>query len=232
MVFIIHSLDETTEFLSAIPKYLETQGVTAFKYCILSQPTGNVEEITKKLLGSTNQDLVIFLGHGASYCIYLPITPGQPKASLIDKNNFHILGNKGFISLSCRSAEFIQQNYSLGPAMLGFDDLPTHWDDVGAQREVDATAYPGITDIVLEHYRNILVDVFKQALVDTLLPRPKSYSFFYFRLRLYINKFIARVNLEKISDNPILLANLLFDLKQGIRLYGNMDTLLYHSPNE
>lgn len=232
MVFIIHSLDETTKFLSAIPEFLKTQGLTTFEYYILSQQTGNAEEITRQLLETTDQALVVFLGHGASYCIYLPVTPNQPKTPLIDKDNFHVLSNKGFISLSCRSAEFIQQNYSVGSTMLGFDDLPTHWEDVWAQREVDSTAYFGITDNVLEYYRGILVDIFKQSLVDTLLPSQKNFSFFYFRLRLYINKFIARVNLEKISDNPILLANLLFDLKQGIRLFGNDNTLLYDSKDE
>lgn len=232
MVAIIHSLDETTEFLSAIPEFLKKQGVTAFEYYILSQQTDNAEEIANQLLGNPDQDLVVFLGHGASYCIYLPFTQNQPKAPLIDKSNFHILNNRGFISLSCRSAEFIHHNYSVGPAMLGFDDLPTHWEDVWAQREVESTAYPDITDSVLENYRRILVDIFKQALADALLPSQKSFSFFYFRLRLYINKFIAQVNLEKISDNSILLANLLFDLKQGIRLFGNDNSLLYQSKDE
>lgn len=229
MIFIIHSLDKTTEFLSEIPNFLSKEGLTGFEYCILQFPVTDIETIINRIQEYPYQSLILFLGHGASHSVYLPANPADSiKKPLINHSNFQILQGKHFISLSCRSTEFIEKNHVFehGSTMMGFDDLPTHWQDVWAQREVDANAYLGITDKVLESYRDILVDVFKKALKDTLVDN-KNFSFFYYRLRLYINTFITNVVKNKISDNPTLLANLLFELKQGVWMFGDSELSLH-----
>ena len=226
-MLIVHSLDKTTQFLSAIPRFIKQGGFNKFEYHVVEHPVSDAEAIIQKIREYPEESLIVFLGHGASHCIYLPITPDVNKLQLINKDNFHVLHGRHFISLSCRSEEFIRRNYVVtsNSTMLGFDDLPTHWDDVTAIREMDPSVYRNMTDDVLMHFRNLLVDVFQKALLDTLL-QGENFKFFTYRLQLYINRHRSNVLLSKVSDNPSLLASILFDLKEGMKLFGNGDKLL------
>lgn len=109
--------------------------------------------------------------------------------------------------------------------MVGFDDLPTHWEDVMALREVDANAYSGMTDIVLSEFQKSLVEIVKRALLDTIGAN-RDFNFFYYRLRLYTNVQIGIVEKEKKSDNPNLLAEILFEFKYGLKLLGETHLLV------
>ena len=227
MILIIYSLDDTTGFLSAIPKFLQENSIE-IELVTLESPVQNVESIIQKIKDYPAGSLIVFLGHGSSSTVYLPINTTDNKTPLIDKTSFGILATKNFISLSCKSKEFINKEYrqDFHCTMLGFDDLPTGWPDVIAQRDMDKDAYPGMTNEVLEKYCDILVDVFKRSLCDSIASN-NDFLFFLRQFRLYVNKHIATTCLGNLSDNPTLLANILFDLKNGLKIVGDKNRRLH-----
>jgi len=231
-LLIIHSLDPTTEFLYGIIHFLRENWGDKFEYLQITVPDPNLEQITTSIAHTKQGSTIIFLGHGASHSIYLPILEGGKPTSLITKTNFNILDGRNFIALSCRSSEFINNcfNPDSNNTMLGFDDLPTHWNDVSAEREVDPKTYRGITDDVLEQFREILVSVFCRSLYDAV-SKNMDFNQFHLRLRLYINKQIFRVTNYDISNNSTLLANILYELKSGIKLFGDIRTPIIYPHN-
>jgi len=221
-ILLIHCYDHTSAFLEGIMHHLKNKGFTAFDYVKIDQPPPDPGQLTHLITNQDQGTTIIFLGHGSSYGIYWPLLPGSNPSLFINKSTFDLFSGKNLVCLSCRSADFIRQNFASipGTAMMGFDDLPTHWEDVWAEREVDHKAYRGMTDDVLSNYRDILVKTFSSALYDAITHH-LDFSQFYLRLRLYINRQIFRVTNYAISSKPTMLANMLFELKQGIRLFGN-----------
>lgn len=220
---IIHSVDSTTSFLTPIINSISSASAILHISIVESSQQ---EEVIRRIVELPYDSTVLFLGHGASHCIYLPLSDEGNKKPLINNSRFDILAGKNFISLSCRSAEFIVNNFNDATrAMVGFDDLPTHWDDVNAEREVNVAAYQGITDNVLTIFRELLVSIVSFSLRDAIKYK-MSFHEFYYRLRFYTSCFIAKVNSESLSDNPSMLANILFEFKMGIKLVGNLSALL------
>jgi hypothetical protein len=218
---LVHSVDPTTHFLQAIPDFLGGRLHRPWDHITLTQP-GAEEAARQKIQQAAPGTTIIFLGHGASYCIYgPPAKEGVRGSPLLDDQHFSLLQGKNFVSLSCRSSEFISRNFKEkgGSAMLGFDDLPTHWADVEAEREVNWKAYPKIDGEVLERYRTLLVKVFKMALADAL-SQFMNFEQFYTRLRYYINKELNTLCAQIATPQILLLENMLFDLKKGILLKG------------
>jgi hypothetical protein len=221
-LIFIHSLDPTTRFLIGIPNFLEGRGNVEFDYIAITEPAINSEAAKEAITNATDGSTIVFLGHGASHCTYLPYSGERATGFFINKTNFHLLAGKNFICLACRSAEFINGNLKTvdKTAMIGFDDLPTHWQDVSLEREmVNPRAYEGITDKVLANFREMLVSIFAQSLYDAVTSRMDFHGF-YLRLRLYTNRLMFHAVNYSISDNPSLLANILYEFKTGIQLLG------------
>jgi hypothetical protein len=221
-MLLIHSYDNTTDFLEGIMHYLKNNGCNAFEYIKIDQPTMDPGQVTHLIASQAQGTTIIFLGHGSSHGIYLPLIANSRPSALMDESSFHLFSGKNLVCLSCRSADFIMKNFGSTPgsAMIGFDELPTHWEDVYAEREVDHKAYRGMTNEILSNYRDMLAQTFSHALYDAITHH-LDFNQFYLRLRLYINRQIFRVANYTVSSKPTILANMLFELKQGIRLFGN-----------
>jgi hypothetical protein len=219
---IFLSLDETTEFLKPIYSSIVNGGFSNIDYFELAHPIVDLAVVYERVEALPKDTTLIFLGHGSSYSIYQPINGNDSAVPLINRNNFHILSNRKFICLSCRSREFIGANfvYESEGFMLGFENIPTHWGDIAAEREVDSTAYAGVSESVLDSFRSILVQTFSEAILDTLINR-ESLQFFCLRLKLRINKMISEVILNGKSDSPSSLADILFEFKSGMRSFGD-----------
>jgi hypothetical protein len=227
-LIFVHSHDATTEFLEEIIHFLIGKGYDNFEHIKILEGSGGGEEARAKIAGSPPGSTIVFLGHGASHCIYMPYSGDRAAEVLINRSNFNILHGKNLICLACRSAEFIRKNYAQAgqASMLGFEDLPTHWQDIATVRELDCwNAYSDITDDVLAKFREILVQVFADALYDAVANN-LDFHHFYLRLRLYTNRWMYKVPLYSITGNPTMLANILYELKTGIQLVGNPDVTL------
>jgi hypothetical protein len=219
----IHSHDSTTGFLEEVIHSLWAKGYGDFEYFKINEEANGAESARNKIATIDHGSTIVFMGHGASHRIYLPYSGERTTGTLLQKDSFEILREKNFICLSCRSADFIQDNFNPGSggAMIGFDDLPTHWQDVFSEREMgNWKAYPGITTNVLETFRQLLVEIFANALYDAVY-KMMDFNQFYLRLRLYANRRMFQVTNYSTSDNPTLLANILYDFKNGTRLFGD-----------
>lgn len=218
---VIHSLESTTNFLVPITKALD------IKHGIDLHTIDNgvkAPEILDLIKQKKNQTTVIFMGHGASHCVYRPSDERGYASPLINSSNIEVLKGKNFISLSCRSAEFVQsmQVHLEESTLIGFGDLPTYWSDIAAVREFDANAYNGVNDVVLEEFREIIVDSFSKSLNDTIAIG-HTFQYLYYRFKLYVNKFLSSV-VSDINISPVdrsILGNLLYDLKDQVILLGN-----------
>jgi hypothetical protein len=227
-LIFIHSHDSTTEFLEGIILFLMGKGYTNFEHIKIVCAAENAEEARNTIANANHGSTIVFLGHGASHCVYLPYPESQAAEFFINKSNFEILQGKNFICLACRSAEFVRHNFQPadGTAMIGFGDLPTDWQDIYSEHEMgDHTAYAGITGEVLAHFRRLLVDIFAKSLCDAVSNK-MNFNQFYLRLRLYTNRSLFQVTNYSISDNPTLLANILFEFKTGTQLLGNTSSLI------
>lgn len=224
----IHSYEETTEFLDEILQFLIRRGYKDFEHIRIVSNDNNPGTAAKMIAKAESGSTIVFLGHGASHSVYMPLVEDRATKAFINKDNFDILNRKNFICLSCRSADFIKNNFvsEHGTAMIGFDNLPTHWHDVSIEREIEQFAFAGITDEVLRHFRDMLVNIFANSLGDAIYEN-LDFNQFYFRLRLHTNRLMYRTANYSISDNPTILANMLFEFKTGIRLFGNANASLF-----
>ncbi len=213
MLHIVYSKDKSTEFLSSIPLRLKEKFETKVSVLEIVQ-TSNQNTIHNYIEVVPANDLVLFLGHGSSFCLY-----GYEKEKIISKDHLHLFNSKNLFCFSCNSNELLRKNFksTLIVKAVGFGDIPTDIDDIQAIQEQDSLAYGKIDDIVIEQFREIITALVHDSFSDYIT---RGLDFVglcnYFSIRL--NKKINELILNK-SLNYKQLAGLLFQLKDEMCVF-------------
>ena len=202
----IYPADETTEFLR--PIYDALSSLPSFIGVELTTDEKNIEEAINAINACDENDYIIFLGHGASHCLYK-----IDRTLFIGSDEFQMFQNKRIFLFACRSAEFITRNSTITPREhIGFGNMLTDWSEVVVERDADVNAYPGIDKDIISEYRGILTEIISETLVKTL-DSAENYHLLFLRIKLSLNKKIAHLLTEKTTLGYRVLANLLYNTK-------------------
>lgn len=172
---------------------------------------GNVLEKLRIL--PDNAD-ILFIGHGASHCLYGAIEDGE-KTIFINSKNVEILKNKNIIALSCRSSEFLYTHRHLFNSYLGFGNIPSDWEEVLAERDLGDINYLATIDKNdLQYYVDKITTISIYGLLNFLVHR--SFEKTYLDYRMNFNKYIYELALNKERENFKGLIKLFFETKNDM----------------
>lgn len=207
-IICIYPVDSTTDFL--IPLYELLSKFDNFKGYRLVTADDNIQILKNSLSDIESGSILLFLGHGASHCLY-----GSHKERIFTSLDLDLLEKFECIFLSCRSEEFLKQH---NEAYIGFGDMPTDYAEVESERTLNDCDYlKGYDSSDIEYYRQQIVNIFADAInfvgIDSLERLYKS-------IKLFANKEISRILVNKEDPNYRARADLLFEWK---------DEITYHS---
>lgn len=204
--------DDSTNFLEPIRMVLEEK----LDATIIRGDTtreGHRNEVNNGLHKLAEQDVFVFMGHGASYCLY-----GSPQSGelqpLFGKGALSLPKRSRSLLISCRSDDFIKSQQWVNA--IGFGEIPTTWEEMRKLREEDCSCYAGVDEGMIPEYQNSLV----QALCGALrLWNPSSpLRQLYQNIRLCITGQIVRLHLDRTlaQEQKQGLVEMLYDLKREV----------------
>lgn len=177
----------------------------------------NIDTVIERLDKLPSEIDILFIGHGASHCLYGAISNNE-KTIFINSSNINILSNKNIVTVTCRSSEFLHSNKEILNNYLGFGNIPSDWSEVMTEREYNDVNYLyGIEEEDLEYYILNLIKILTLCIVN--FTSHKSVEKLYFELRLYFNKQITKLLKEKNIKKYNELAELFINTKNEINYF-------------
>lgn len=206
-------VDDSTNFLEPVRIVLEKK----LDGTIIRGDTTKEEhrkEIMAQLCELTEQDVFVFMGHGASYCLY-----GSPQGGelqpLFGKDAISLPKRVGSLLISCRSGDFIRSEQLVNA--IGFGEIPATWEEIHRLRDEDLNCYLGVDENTILEYQNSFVQALCKALQ---LWDPSSQTLYqlYQNIRLCITGEIVRHLLARTftQQQKQGLFEVLYELKQGV----------------
>ena len=208
-IVCIYPIDKTTEFLLPIFERLQKES-NFIDYRFDTNDTNSVNKMKDDLSNLEQPSFIVFLGHVASYCLYG--TPEENKKKvLFSADDLSLFQNHNCFFLSCRSSEYLSGK---AQSYIGFGDIPTDYLEIISERDLGDIHYMcGIDETDIELYKKYIVDIILHTIdccgCDSLL-------IFYNKIKLYINKRIADLLVNKEIQNYRLMADLLYSWKSEI----------------
>lgn len=213
-VLIIKPIDESILFLEPI-----IEGLVNF-YSITIEPKEESYELgIQEIDKMPDSSIIIFLGHGASHCLYGAHDSSFERKPLVNSSNISIFQNKSVFSLSCRSSEFLYKNRDVMKQFIGFGNLPTDWDDIIAERDFgDPNYLANIQEEDIAYYKSTLADIIYQSFIRNKISIG-DFEKIFLHIKLMINKEISMILIEKPMSNYRLLADIWYETKQEMRFF-------------
>lgn len=208
-IVCIYPVDETTGFLLPIFERLQKES-NFIDYRFDTNDINSANKMKDDLLNLEKPSFIVFLGHGASYCLYG--TPeGDKKKKLFSIDDLKLFQNHNCFFLSCRSSEFLRTK---AQSYIGFGDIPTDYSEIMSERDLGDIHYMSeINEAEIELYKRHIVDIILRT-IDCC--GCNSLLVFYNKIKLYINKQIADLLVNKDVSNYRQLADLLYTWKSEI----------------
>lgn len=211
-IVCIFPKDDSTDFLIPIYESLET--FSDFKgFRVDTNNESERNELFSVLSNNKDEELlVVFLGHGASNCLYGSAN-NNDKIKLFDKDNIIILSNHPIICLACNSKDFLKKKH---PNYIGFGDIPSDFSEVKAERNLgDPNYLSWANDEDIISFRKIIVDAFVQTIKTTHCDNLLN---FYGLLKLLVNKKIATLLMERNTSHYREIADMLYEFADEMEL--------------
>ncbi|WP_101690208.1 hypothetical protein [Dysgonomonas massiliensis] len=206
--------DKSTDFLEPIYKMLKKiPDINFVEYRL--QNENDTDEMIQDI-SAKDESLIIYMGHGSSLDLQQNYKPILKRDSLI------ILKGKRVFFLSCRSAELLKKCGVPMKEYIGFGDMLTSWQEIMAERNLDANAYKGITEEHIELFNSILTNSVCQSLAKTI-EQKKSFQYLFLKIKIYLNREITRLLLDKQVVGYEILVERLFDLKYNLSLSDKLE---------
>ena len=208
----VFPVDDSTNFLESVRMVLEEKlGATIIRGDTTKEE--HRKEIMAQLCELTEQDVFVFMGHGASYCLY-----GSPQGGelqpLFGRDALSLPNRSRSLLISCRSNDFTESLQLIN--VIGFGEIPATWEEMRKLREEDCSCYAGVDEGTIPEYQNSLV----QALCGALrLWNPSSpLRQLYQNIRLCITGQIVRLHLDQTlaQEQRQGLVEMLYDLKREV----------------
>ena len=216
-IICIFPKDETTDFL--FPVYESLSKSDSFWGIRSNNNEELFQSVREKMESIKDQNnLIIFIGHGASNCLYgTPVN--DEKIKLFEQSNISLFANQSVFFLSCRSSEFINSipkgNKVNG---IGFGDIITEYREVVAERDTGDFSFGADINIeVIENFNNLLVNIIKDTF-EYSASQNMDLDNLFLNLKLIINKNISDKLVNKNIKYYRTVADLLVNMKWDIDL--------------
>lgn len=204
-ILILHSLDESTGFLSEFKKSFSDF------YISFDSTESSINNAKKQLGDLEDTSLIVYLGHGSSEGLYLPNEDYNYENLFLDiKWGNHFFENHDVILLSCRSNELISRLYKynsaigFGNIISSFYELDNHNKNHVKKKKLEEEDI----DLFNEIYTRVSILVIK-LLVNNIITFKVIYKYYTY----FLNKEINKILLETKLKNRLELASLLFELR-------------------
>ncbi|MFI3297764.1 MAG: hypothetical protein R3Y59_09105 [bacterium] len=212
LVICIFPKDTTTDFLEPIFNAAKNMSEDFAGYRIDTTNEGDVTRLKTRIEALDNNCTIVFLGHGASNCLYGTPTKGKNEV-LFTQKQLSVIKNKTNFIFACNSNELL--NSLKSDHYIGFGDMPTDYSEVISEREFsDPTYLSSITEQDLAEYRRLIVDIVVKAITKSKLV---SLSELVRYLMLFANIAIVEILTSKNICNFRMLADLIYDWKDAIK---------------
>lgn len=204
--------DKSTDFLEPVYEMLKKRTDIVFVEHRL-QNKNDIDAMVKDI--STDEELfVIYMGHGSSLDLQQNYKP------ILKKENLPILIKKRVFFLSCRSADLLKKCGVDIKEYIGFGNMLTSWQEIMAERNLDACAYEGMTEKHINLFNSILTNSVCCSLAKTI-EQKKSFYYLFSKIKIYLNREIVNLLREKKVEGYQILVEQLFDLKHNLSLKDN-----------
>ena len=214
-ILILHALDSSTDFLK--------KNFDSFKtyYHCFDSSHESVGQAINLIQNLNNTSLIIYLGHGSSYALYIPDESYENEFINITKCN-NLFSGQDVILLSCNSKDLLK-NIRTTNFAIGFGNIISsvyeldHYNKYNEDKLMIADEYK---DIVVSEFNAIYSQACFKA-IERLINNdihfydiPKTISFL-------VNKKINEIILDSSMSYKKSLSKLLFDFRDQITLIRN-----------
>lgn len=219
-LLIIHPYDVTTLFLRPITDSLSSSFYDVIEIVKVNPTQQDHSDVFFKLSTLPSGSTVAFLGHGSSDCIYSAADSDFKAYPFINEHNINVFDNVNLLCFSCRSADFLRKTFSKNKilASIGFDDIPTSFQEVIDARETDSTEYVNFTESTIEVFNLELVTIMSKTL-ESFLKYDLSFIGLFDFLTLYINQSIYNRLIDLSRPDNLAIANQLKLLKRNMKFF-------------
>lgn len=202
-ILIVHALDESTKFLSVFKGDFEEH-----YFAITSNKQEEIDKVHSKIKELNEDDIFIFLGHGASYGLF---APSSTDIKIFDKNSANeMFQRKNIVLLSCKSSHFIRK-LSTYKRIIGFGDIPSSMKEITAERDSLGTERD-IYEVDIKRYNESYTNSIIKAL-KLLFHEKITFSQLAKYIEFFLNKEIISILEDKGKENRKDLAKLLFEFR-------------------
>ena len=213
-IIIIHAVGNSTLFLD---KFKEEFSEYYFSF------NSNKESVIKAkyILGELNpKSLIIYLGHGSSFGLYVPDENHLYENLFVDVNWGNVFFEEhDIILLSCKSNEYISKIYKsnlsigFGNIISSYDELKIYNDKNEIKKSLNVDEINLFNKIYIECSITIIRYLISNKISFIDIPK-------YFRFIL--NKEINKILLNKENENRVELSRMLFEFRNEILLKKNV----------
>lgn len=237
-ILCIYPDDSSTRFLDRIQTCLKNHLAEVF-HCYKVKPYQlSHDECLQRLQTVTEEEFVIFLGHGRSDCLYgassncnFLVSPyfegisNYENDNFINRENINILSGKKVFCLSCNSAGGLGKLavQSGAKSFIGFGDIPT-----------DNEVLPELgkrLPLLIARYKGEVSWIVRKSLIYSI---KNNHNFFQLidTIRLATNFRINKIILEHRGlRERHLLADYLYNFKNEMALFGDGTETLLTKPS-
>ena len=202
-ILIVHSLDDSTEFLSVFKEAFEE-----YYFVIKSNKQEEIDKVHSKIKTLNEDDIFIFLGHGASYGLF---APSSTDIRIFDKKSANeMFENKNIVLLSCKSSDFIKE-LSTYKRIIGFSDIPSSMNEIIAERDIVGNQR-NVNEEDIKKYNKCYTNSIIKAL-KLLFHKKITFSQLAKYIEFFLNKEIISILEDKAKENRKDLAKLLFEFR-------------------
>mgnify|MGYP003604027326 CR=1 FL=1 len=211
MIYIIISIDPSTQFLFEIINNLKKSGLE-FKVLEIHPNEESYAKTLEEISSFEKKSKIIFLGHGQSNQLYGGESLNLfPKKAFVKLTEMNIFQEQNLFLLACDSASLIKSSFRQSRVIksIGFGGLPTSLEEVEKDKKLSAE---GISEQTIEDFKNEIVNTVSIALAL----HHKDFNRLSDYLTLLIDQRINNAILVKKDRN---LADLLFKMRYEMVLY-------------
>ena len=211
MIYIIISIDPSTQFLFEIINNLKKNGLE-FKVLEIHPNEKSYAKTLEEISKFEKKSQIIFLGHGQSNQLYGGESLNLfPKKAFVKLNEMNIFQEQNLFLLACDSASLIKSSFRQSRVIksIGFGGLPTSLEEVEKDKKLSAE---GISEQTIKDFKNEIVNTVSLALAL----HHKDFNRLSDYLTLLIDQRINNAILVKKDRN---LADLLFKMRYEMVLY-------------
>ena len=211
MIYIIISIDPSTQFLFEIINNLKKSGLE-FKVLEIHPNEESYAKTLEEISSFEKKSKIIFLGHGQSNQLYGGESLNLfPKKAFVKLTEMNIFQEQNLFLLACDSASLIKSSFRQSRVIksIGFGGLPTSLEEVEKDKKLSAE---GISEQTIEDFKNEIVNTVSIALAL----HHKDFNRLSDYLTLLIDQRINNAILVKKDRN---LADLLFKMRYAMVLY-------------